>query len=316
MTHKAKKWDYKPNSINIETVQGCNRRCEFCGTMGMEKQFHFLEVPTLIHTMKLISGAEYFPRIRLAAHGEPTLHPNICGIIGIIRKALPKSPISLFTNGTVIEKKPELVDGLFAAGLNNLIIDEYRDHLVGKFIRQNPVCQKYQIVEHKNGTSMLIGVKPNQRRICIVPPIDAGFETANHHLCNQCGAALPPLKQPYHKRCSVIFREMTVRWDGNIAICCNDFRGYYPVTNIKECEFLEDAWFHPRFEAARKILYKGERSFFPCSVCDVKGNRVGLLPDCAGKKEMPLPTEEDYKLARRRMAPLAVIEKRPWEASS
>lgn len=313
MTHNAKDWKYKPNSINIETVQGCNRRCNFCGTMGMEKAFHFVDINTVIHTVKLIKQANYYPRIRLAAHGEPTLHQNICEIVKTIRKYLPKSPISLFTNGTVIEKRPELVDGLFNAGLNNLIVDEYSDHLVGKFIRNDATCKKYEIVEHKNGTSMLIGVKYNDQRICIIPPIDAGFETANHKLCNQCGAALPPLKTPYNKRCSVIFREMTVRWDGNIAICCNDFRGYYFVTNILNCRNLEDAWFHPRFESARKILYQGKRSFFPCNVCDVKGNRVGLLPDCAGKETMPLPTENDYAIVNKHFPPLAKLEKRPWE---
>ena len=69
MTHNAKEWIYKPNSFNIETVQGCNRRCEFCGTMGMEKVLHFVEMPTIKHTLKLIQEANYVPRIRLGAHG-------------------------------------------------------------------------------------------------------------------------------------------------------------------------------------------------------------------------------------------------------
>ena len=313
MTHNAKEWVYKPNSINIETVQGCNRRCEFCGTMGMEKTFHFLELATLLHTLKLIQQAKYFPRIRLAAHGEPTLHKDICRIVHMIRTALPKSPISLFTNGTVIEKKPQIVDDLFFAGLNNLVVDEYSDHLVGKFIRNNPICRKYNIVNQGEGTSLLIGVKDKDKRICIVPPIDGDKNTINRKICNQCGAAQPPLKKPMNKKCTVIFREMIVRWDGNIAICCNDFRGYYPVCNIKNCNFLEEAWFHPRFEAARKILYKGERSFFPCNICDVRGNRVGLLPDSAGKATMPEPTEMDYEIVNKKYAPLAVIEKRSWE---
>lgn len=313
MTHNAKEWIYKPNSFNIETVQGCNRRCEFCGTMGMEKVLHFVEMNTIKHTLKLIQEANYVPRIRLGAHGEPTLHPNICNIVKAIRTALPKSPISLFTNGTVIAKKPELIDGLFRAGLNNLIVDEYSDSPMGKFIRANPIAQKYKIVEQGEGTSLLIGIKNSDKRICIVPPIDGDNNTINRRICNQCGAATPPLKKPMNKKCSVIFREMTIRWDGNIAICCNDFRGYYFVTNIMECKHLEDAWFHPRFESARKILYKGERSFFPCNVCNVRGNRVGLLPDCAGKKDMPKPTEKDYEIARKVYPPLAVIEKRSWE---
>lgn len=306
-------WDYRPNTINIETVQGCNRRCEFCGTMGMEKKIHFISKEVLVHTLKLIRGAGYSPKIRLAAHGEPTLNPQIIEIIYNIRGALPKSQIHLFTNGTVIEKKPEIVDGMFEAGLNNLIVDEYTDHLVGEFIRNNDICKKYKIVEQGAGVG-LFDVKTSDHRICITPPIDGDKNTRNRKLCNHLGAALPPLEKPLEgKKCTVIFREMTIRHDGNIAICCNDFRGYYFVTNILECKSLKEAWFHPRFESARRFLYRGDRSFFPCNLCDVIGNRVGLLPDPGGKLEMPKPTEEDRLIVDKRYPALAVVEKRPWE---
>mgnify|MGYP001062026671 CR=1 FL=1 len=50
-------WPYKPNMVQIETVQGCNRRCKFCGTMGIERAFHFAEIETVQHTCKLIRQA-------------------------------------------------------------------------------------------------------------------------------------------------------------------------------------------------------------------------------------------------------------------
>ncbi|MBQ6127108.1 radical SAM protein [Candidatus Saccharibacteria bacterium] len=309
----AKLWKYKPNSINIETVQGCNRRCDFCGTMGMEKKLHFLEIETLEHTLDLIKKSHLSPKIRLASHGEPTLHKNIVKIVKKIREALPKSPIALFTNGTVIEKKPELVAELFDAGLNNLIVDEYSDHRVGTFVRNNEICKAFKIVEQGKGVPLL-EVTEKDRRICITPPIDGEKNTVNRTLCNQLGAAMPPLKTPLvGKKCTVIFRELTIRHDGNIAICCNDFRGYYYVTNILKCSKLEDAWFHPRFEAARRFLYIGDRGFFPCNLCDVLGNRVGLLPDAQGKTEMPEPTERDREIVDIVYPPLAIIEKRRWE---
>lgn len=312
---EAKKWIYKPNTINIETVQGCNRRCDFCGTMGMEKKIHFITKDILFHTLNLIKKANFQPRIRLAGHGEPTLNPELPILIKCIRTALPKAQIHLFTNGTVIEKKPELVDTLFKAGLNNLIIDEYTDHLVGKFVRNNATCKKYRIVEQGAGVPLL-DVKPNERRICITPPIDGDKNTMNRKLCNQLGSALPPLEKPMHKKCTVIFREMTIRHDGNIAICCNDFRGYYYVTNIMKCTSFEEAWFHPRFESARRFLYQGDRSFFPCNLCDVLGNRVGLLPDSQGQKTLPPPTAKDKEIVNKKYPPLAVIEKRRWEGGT
>jgi len=310
----SSKWKYRPNMINIETVQGCNRHCDFCGTMGMEDKIHRADMETIIHTLKLIRDADLNCQIRLAGHGEPTLHPKLVQIVRTIRQYLPKTTIHLFTNGTVIEKKPSLVDDLFGAGLNNLIVDEYSDHPVGIFVRTDPTCLKYEIVEQGAGTHLFSDKNPKARRICIVPPIDGNKNTVNRKLCNQCGAALPPLKEQNGKKCSVIFREMTVRWDGNIAICCNDFRGYYRVTNIMLCQKLEQAWFHKRFESARKYLYYGKRDFFPCSVCDVLPNRPGLLPDWSGKGTMPAPTAADREIVNLRCEPCSVIRKREWEA--
>lgn len=309
----SKNWKYRPNMVNIETVQGCNRRCTFCGTMGMEKKIHRVDLQTIIHTMELIKAAQLNCSIRLAGHGEPTLHPQLPKIIHIIRSYLKKTTIHLFTNGTVIEKKPELVDSLFRAGLNNLIVDEYTDHPVGVFIRSNSICQKYDIVDQKAGVPLFADKNPNKRRICIVPPIDGDKNTVNRKLCNQCGAALPPLKEQNHKKCTVVFREMTVRWNGDIAICCNDFRGYYKVTNIMQCTSFEQAWFHKRFESARKFLYLGDRSFFPCDVCDVLPSRPGLLPDWSGRGTMPKPTQVDRDVVSIRHKPCSVIELRPWE---
>lgn len=311
-TNDSSTWEYKPNSINIETVQGCNRRCTFCGTMGMEKKLHFVELPTVVHTVNLIKNANLKCRIRLAGHGEPLLHPEISKIISIIRLYLPKHPITLFTNATVIEKRPEIVDELFNAGLNNLLVDEYSDHRVGEFVRNNEICKKYHIVEQGAGTRMF-EVTYKDKRICIVPPIDGDKNTINRKICNQCGAATPPLKQPVNKRCSVVFREITVRNDGNVAMCCNDFRGYYKVANILDYQELVDLWFHERFESARKYLIKGDRSFFPCNVCDVRPSRPGLLPDWNGKVKLEEPTDADREVVTRNSEPLAVIEKREWE---
>lgn len=306
------KWKYRPYSVNIETVQGCNRRCDFCGTMGMEKKIHFADMNVIKHTLSLLREANFTGSIRFAAHGEPTLNPDIAKIVRLARIALPKVALNLFTNGTVIEKKPKLVDDLFAAGLNNLIVDEYSDHLVGKFIENDPVCQKYQIVREGAGVE-LISKNPKARRICIVPPIDGEKNSAKRRLCNQCGAGMPPLKEPLSMRCSVVFREMTVRNNGDVCLCCNDFRGYFKVGNIMECGSLDQIWFHPRFEAARRILFTGNRTFFPCNICNVRPNRPGLLPSMGKKVPMEPPTAKDYETVSVLYEPCAVIERRAWE---
>lgn len=307
-------WQYKPNIIQIETVQGCNRRCIFCGTMGMEKAFYFAKKSTIVHTCKLIRNAGLNSRILLAGHGEPTLHPHIVEIVRTIRNILPKNMIHLFTNGTVIEKHDSIVLALFEAGLNDLVFDEYSDHRVGNFVRNSPVCKMFPIVEQKAGVPLFAGKNHKAKRICITPPIDGDGNTMSRKLGNHCGAGMKPTPKPLNKICSVIFRDFQIRQDGSVAICCNDFRGEYYVTNILECKTLREAYFHERLESARKFLMKGNRaSIYPCSVCNVLPIRPGLLPDCAGKVKIAPPTTKDVQIVKMKHEPLAKIEKRPWE---
>lgn len=126
---------------------------------------------------------------------------------------------------------------------------------------------------------------------------------------------MEPLGTAMKSKCSIIFRDFFIRWDGNIAICCNDFRGEYSVTNIRHCARLEEAYFHKRLESARKFLIRGDRAaVYPCSVCNVRAIRPGLLPDSAGKVKLGLPTGDDKMIVKLRKEPLAIIEKRKWEA--
>ena len=307
-------WPYKPNVIQIEAVQGCNRRCQFCGTMGVEKKFYFAERKTILHTCKLIRNAGLNCRILLAGHGEPTLHPHIVEIVSDIRRILPKNMIHLFTNGTVLEKRPEIIPALFVAGLNDLIFDEYSDHRVGNFVRANPICNMFPIAEQQAGVPLFANKKHTAQRICIVPPIDGEGNTLSRKLNNHCGAGGKPTEAPIQKKCSLIFRDFYVRWDGNIAICCNDFRGEYFITNIMQCKRLEQAYFHKRLESARKFLIAGNRAvLYPCKICNVRAIRPGLLPDSAGKVKLDIPNGNDYLIVKANRPPLSKIERREWE---
>lgn len=308
------KWKYKPNVIQIELVQGCNRQCQFCGTQGISPTLRFADIATIKHTCSLIKKAGLNSRILLAGHGEPTLHPRVVEIVAVIRRILPDTMIHMFTNGVVIEKNPQLACDLMNAGLNDLVIDDYSDHRAGVSIASNALYKNYSIQQQGPGTPLFAPKNKKTKRICIVPPIDDYGNTSNRSLVNHCGAGSEPLKKPYQQICSIIFRDIFIRYDGNIAICCNDFRGEYFVCNIKNCSSFERAWFHPRLEAARRFIYHKDRSaVFPCCICDVKPIRAGLLPDAAGKLTMPKPTPQDAAIVTQKYPPLAEIRRRSYE---
>lgn len=310
----SKKWPYRPFCVQIELVQGCNRNCSFCGTSGLEKKLHFVDKSVIEHTCRLIKEADLNCRILLAGHGEPSLHPEVVEIVRLIRSILPvKNRIHLFTNGIVMLKNPQIIFDLFDAGLNGLLFDEYSDHLVENTLKVVEGIDKYKIVKLKNGVPMFDARE--LQRICIAPPIDIE-NLAAHKLCNHCGAGMPKLKGSEvnnHKRCSIIFRDFFVRYDGNIAICCNDFRGEYYVTNIMDHKYFRDVYFHERLESARKYIINKDRSFYPCNICNVSPVRPGLLPDMKAKVKLDNPTDDDWEIVNRKYPPLAQIRLRDYE---
>ena len=298
-----------PFSIQVEFTEGCNRGCNFCGLRGMRKKgtepWYFMTKETATRIADEIVKAGWHSRIIFSMHGEPTLNKNWMRLIKLFRKKLPTTVLSLMTNGYDLVLRAENAEDLSAiieeikdTGLNDLIIDTYTTGDDG--YRLMGLCEENKIPYKvlSSGTP-LYGSSSRKFRILFNPPIQTEEGAAiNRHLCNHCGAAAP-LDDSYDgKRCARPFREMTFRWDGAVALCCNDFRGQYPIGNIMATD-IEELWQSKRFKAARILLYAGERSaFVPCKGCNALSHRVGLLPDLKGQQPMPEATDKIRKFAQ------------------
>lgn len=301
---------YGLHQVELDITEGCNLHCDFCGLAGMAKELHFMSKETVIKVCQLLKDSGLSPRIHLIGHGEPTLNPNLCEIIRIVREMLPHSKITVSTNGFSIlrEQYPEKkIQQYFDAGLDTITIDEYLHNNLDAF---RAYLTEKGIPYSENITDSFA---PKAERIRINPPIETNSKRA---LSARCGAAFAPPCFQMPKKCSKIFRELFIRWDGNVGLCCEDFRGEYEVVNIHSVQSLAEAWNHPRLEAARKFLYEGRRIFHPCELCNVEPNRPGLLPDWTGKGTMPKPKQLDYGIVTYRTKPLAKIVRRNYEHSN
>jgi radical SAM protein with 4Fe4S-binding SPASM domain len=141
-------------------------------------------------------------------------------------------------------------------------------------------------------------------------------KTGTHsQLNNHAGSGGPPLEAPMVARCAKPFRELSVRYDGKVAVCCNDWRGLYYCGNVVS-DGLEKVWNGSAMGAARQMLYHRNRDFGPCRGCDAKSYRVGLLPDKKGLVKVPRPnakTAVDVADALTNHMPLATPVLREWE---
>jgi MoaA/NifB/PqqE/SkfB family radical SAM enzyme len=319
-----------PFAVQIELVEGCNLRCPFCGLNGIrgkDNDYKFMKSDTLTSLIKQMVELKWNPRIEFAVHGEPTMHPDFVGMVKLVRWLAPKYSIMMTSNGGGLLKKPgpvELIKQLFDAGLNCLALDDYQHANIVPKIReaikvtsnaehwQFGADNVYEYPADKKGNPH---GRHHRRSLVFIQAIDAATTGTHAHLNNHAGAGAPANDTAHGKRCAKPFRELSVRWDGNVAVCCNDWRGVYKCGNVAR-DGLDGVWNGTAMDAARRHLVRGEREALdPCRGCDAKSDRVGLLPDKYGKDEMPKPTRQSRSvaLAAASGSPYTAPVLREWE---
>lgn len=303
-----------PNALQIELTEGCNLYCHFCGLRGIrEKPFEHFKFMTLDVAAQICGAVKgWNPRIEFAMHGEPTANPEWLSILSIFRDHFPHNSMMLTTNGYGLRKEPA-VSVKYAFQFVNVIALDCYDHSKGiweKIVEECPQGVWYPDDLDEN---------PHRRReswekdLVFIRDISKATKGTHSHLSNHAGAAAPR-ELNYRARCAKPFREMSVRWDGMVAICCEDWRGELPIGSLLEND-VDVIWQHPRMQAARKKLYHGERDFGPCAGCTSRSTRVGLLPDKKGKETLARANIDDMQSIHEALAegPLTTPNLREWE---
>ena len=307
-----------PFCVQIEPTEGCPLMCKFCGIHGIRQKagdYKFMSVELAKDIAKQMAKLGWNSRVEFAMHGEPSVNPKLFDIVAAFREELPKAYLLLETNGSGLLDNPVgFTWDMKSAGLNCLAVDEYAGCSWAKDFfdeLESNGMKYYDYPKDKEGN-------PHQRKtgFCVtrVRPITAALGGTHATLNNHCGCGAPLDFSMAGKRCAKPFREMSIRWDGGISICCNDWRGIIKAGSAQEG--LDQVWNGPVFQASRRILLEGKRDKIKiCHGCNASSYRPGLLPDLKGQVELSDSTQSDYDmLARvawaRTMAPTIT---RPWE---
>ena len=311
--------EYKPYTVMLDLVQGCNRSCSFCGTNGFERKIYYATEETVRRECDLIRRAGYNPRIFIAGNGEPTLHPDLIHLLKIIREMLPKSWIQLATNGYFIKKHGYSYINKMLPYINDLSMDDYEGDFNKEAIKveieiYNAMHTKdsCEFAVLKDGVPFYAEKNFKKKRVLLIPNISKQ-DIASRKFSNHCGAGMPPTNTHRDKKCTIIFRSILLRYNGDVAICCQDFRGEYFVCNCHDenIKTFKDVWLHPRLESARRVIHHLRRkAIYPCVKCNAPAMRVGFLP-----KDLPQPTSEDIAITQKKYKPITNIRRREWETA-
>lgn len=236
-------------AIEVETINRCNGTCSFCPVNRMvDPREHMLMKEELFkNIVDQLADIHYSGRFSVFSNNEPLLDDRIVELNRYAREKLPNAVMHMFTNGTLLtlDKFIALTDIL-----DELIIDNYQQELklikpcvqIQEYCKDHPeLPQKVTIVLRKPQEILTSrgGTAPNRKKIA-----EYGGD-----------------------RCALPFKQMIVRPDGKVSLCCNDAIGKYTLGDLNK-EKLLDIWFGARFQKVRQCLYEGRENWGDCKHCD------------------------------------------------
>lgn len=264
----------KPWTVKIETTQGCNRSCVFCPVpIIYGKEYNFLSIATASKIVdQLLDWDEKREwRFELAMLGEPTMNKDLPGIIKQIRR-IAKAQITVFSNGDIIKRKPELAIELFLNGVNVLAVDCYDKENLDFYnsVRYHPKynfhTDKYPLYAKKpRGWELHDLVIIND----LATTQDLGSVREMHNYggnVNNAQFGITSPAEPLKKGCEKPFRDLVISHVGDVLICCLDANKDMKVANIDN-QSLKDIWYGEKYMDIRRSLARGERIGRPCDTC-------------------------------------------------
>lgn len=240
------------SSIEIETINRCNGECSFCPAnrnvdprtpKKMNSQLFYKIIDEL-------GEMRYSGRLALHSNNEPFLDSRIIDFAKYARERVPNAFIYLYTNGTLVtlEKFKEIIPFL-----DRIIIDNYDDGLkLHENVREiNLYCKKHAKLDRK--------VEIHLRKI--------------HEVLNTRGGQSPNNKRKatLHMSCVLPYKQMIIRPDGKVSLCCNDPYGKYTLADLTKMT-IREAWFSKRYKLVRENLRKGRFKVKLCRYCDTLPN--------------------------------------------
>ena len=198
----------------------------------------------IIGELKEIS---YDGKLALFSNNEPFLDERIIEFHRIAREQLPNARMHLYTNGTLLslDKFVKILDYL-----DEIVIDNYNQNL--DLIPNNRKIRDY-CEEHPELIKKVTIVMRKPKEILT----SRGGDAPNRK----------ELISYENDSCMLPYRQMIIRPDGKVSLCCNDPLGRTTLGDLNEQSILE-VWYGDKFGDVRNSIAQGRGKFDHCKYCD------------------------------------------------
>lgn len=269
--------------LRIEPNSDCNRGCVFCPRdldptrweikNERKKRVNlFMETDLVESILRQNIEQGFMAEVGFDFYNEPTSDDRLLHFAEYAKKVGTKN-LNLVTNGDKIKKDPAYAEEIFKL-FNHVQISLY-DYKTNEkanelkkwwhnYLGQLSTCskQKYKVsaanIETINGVSTFSGFTDRAGAI----PRERKKKKFNRGMAYND-------KLPLHSGCRKIHKKFNIRFDGEVAMCCEDSHVKGSLGNVKN-NTLEEIWWGERMKQATALLQKGHRKdLIPCNKCTV-----------------------------------------------
>jgi radical SAM protein with 4Fe4S-binding SPASM domain len=274
-----------PPSLQIEPTNICNLRCICCSTSRGKRTRGYMDFSLY---QKIIDEAKQLGvrHIHLYLHGEPLLHPRIINMIAYTK--VNGLAVHLTTNGLLLNE--ERIERILQSGITFADIitfsilgfskevvervmkwsnyDKVQKNLFDfvrlrqKYRKHGPIIEVrlYKLPENDLEEKQFIEYWKNKvDHVIVVGKISQSFAQYK----------LSEIRTTRTHTCSVLWERMTIFWNGDVCLCCQDVDGDFILGNLRE-NSIQEVWHNQQLLAIKKLHLGKKFHEFPfCDRCDL-----------------------------------------------
>lgn len=286
-----------PYSLAIDPCNLCNFECKFCAIQSSKEEcFYQKQLMRMELFKKIIDDLDEFPEklkvLRLSGQGEPLLNPEIVEMISYAKKKDVADFIEIVTNGSRLNT--QLNSRLVESGVDRVRIsieavdEEGYFEMTNRKIDFNQFIANIKDLHDKSGDTCEIYIKVVDAavdtedkkaafydifenicdRIWIdqVIPLWSDFEELNEKFDVKC-IGMHGQKLQMVNVCPYSFYNLIINPDGEVTVCCADWKRKLVVGDLKQQTFKE-VWEGQKLRDFWRALLRGEKNQYEmCAKC-------------------------------------------------
>lgn len=224
--------------VLLETRTDCNNHCPFCPHSFNNKELKIMTWECFRKIIDDLVEMDYNGRVALMISNEPLLDERLSGMIKYARSKSPRLFLDITTNGTLLSL--DKVDHLLSIGLDNININDYRGD------------------REKHPERISSNLIPIVKAYSNNPKITLQKRSFTEKWPNYGGNIPQDFNPSDFGFCNFPFRKLTIAYNGDVVLCCDDFMYATSFGNVMEQKLI-DCWNNAEFNKYRLSLLENHR---------------------------------------------------------